>query len=102
MPNVCDNRLAISGPVDTVMDLVRSAESQEQAFDFDRLLPMPDDLKGEAGRALGPSGRPCSYEWSQSTWGSVERVGGGPAGIRPNRTCQMPLLDRVRASGGVP
>jgi hypothetical protein len=35
MPNVCDNRLAIVGPSEVVMELVKSLQGEEQPWTSD-------------------------------------------------------------------
>lgn len=77
MPNVCDNRLAISGPPEIVMELVRSVEGPEEALDFESLIPVPDEIDGPAGQALGESGLPVWYEWARIHWGVKWNAWGG-------------------------
>ena len=69
MPNVCDNRLAISGPPDAVRELVRSVGGPEEPFDFETLMPVPAEMLGPEGRQPGESGLPLWYEWARTHWG---------------------------------
>ncbi len=72
MPNWCDNRLAIAGPPDVVMELVRLVDGDEQQLDFERLLPMPQDLLDGADDDAPASiadGFPGWYLWRQEHWG---------------------------------
>jgi hypothetical protein len=93
MPNVCDNRLAICGPPEAVMQLVRTLESEEQALDFNTLIPTPDELNGPEGEAVGESGFPRWYEWNRTNWGvkwntwEVVRRGYGRTGRVRYRFC---------------
>src|SRR4051794_4660151 len=71
MPNCCDNRLAIAGPPDVVMELVRLLEGPEEKLDFERLLPTPRDLlEGADYDAPGiPDELPGWYQWHREHWG---------------------------------
>lgn len=77
MPNICDNRLAIAGPPEVVMDLVQSLQGKEQPLDFECLVPMPDVLLGPQGEIRGPSGFPRWYEWARTNWGVKWNAWGG-------------------------
>ena len=88
MPNWCDNRLAIAGPPNVVMELVRLLEGPEEKLDFERLLPTPDDLHAGAGYRVPGDGDPLPdwYEWRCEHWGvkwsarDVKRRGFGRTG----------------------
>ena len=106
MPNACENRLAITGPPGSVMELVRWLEGEDSRLDFERLVPMPPGLRGPAGNTLGASGLPLWREWANANWGvkwnawSVVRQGYGRTGrVRYRlRTAYGPpseFLDRV-------
>src|SRR5437016_3667433 len=70
VPNWCDNRLAIRGAPELVMELVELVEG-DGVFDFQRLVPMPDKIReGGAHQAGGlGNGLPGWYQWSVENWG---------------------------------
>lgn len=45
MPNWCYNTLVAEGPSDPVMEFVNGVRSNEQPFDFERIIPMPPVLR---------------------------------------------------------
>lgn len=47
MPNWCDNRIEISG--EGLADLLAFVASEDNAFDFEKIIPMPGILKHTAG-----------------------------------------------------
>ena len=52
MPNYCDNYLRIDGPVDAVKNLIDFVKSNENKFDFNKIVPMPDYIyQGPVGSA---------------------------------------------------
>jgi hypothetical protein len=57
VPNRCDNRLAISDPPASVMELVRVVQSEDSALDFDTVVRMPAQPRGGAGKRPGRLGR---------------------------------------------
>lgn len=77
MPNVCDNRLAISGPPNAVLELVRSVEGPEEPFDFETLIPVPAEMSGPDAQQPGESGLPLWYEWARTHWGVKWNAWGG-------------------------
>jgi hypothetical protein len=77
MPNVCLNRIAISGPPTVVMDLVRTLAGDEEPFDFEQLIPMPDAFLGAAGEEVTPTGLPRWYLWARTNWGVKWNAWGG-------------------------
>ena len=40
MPNYCDNYLRIDGPADAVKNLIDFVKSNENKFDFNKIVPM--------------------------------------------------------------
>ena len=44
MPNYCDNYLRIDGPADAVKTVIDFVKSSENKFDFNKIVPMPDDI----------------------------------------------------------
>ena len=105
MPNTCDNRLALAGPRDVVEDLVRVVASEDHALDFERLIPMPDWIKGSVGDGAGGAEW---REWRIAHWGvkwnawRVVRTGYGRTGrvryrFRTAYAPPLPILDHIAA-----
>jgi hypothetical protein len=77
VPNHCENGLAISGPPEIVMELVRAVDGPEEPFDFETLLPVPPEIAGPAGQEQGEPGLPVWYEWARTHWGVKWNAWGG-------------------------
>lgn len=45
MPNWCDNTVIVTGPDDEIKRFVDFVRSEESDFDFNRIAPMPEELK---------------------------------------------------------
>jgi hypothetical protein len=80
MPNHCDHRLVIVGPVAAITDLITLMQG-ETCFDFNKLIPMPQELKGttaptqrgqeaEAARLKAKYGHSDWYGWNCANWGT--------------------------------
>lgn len=72
MPNYCNNSLAIEGSHITVKKIIDFVRSEESAFDFNKIVPMPDYIYQGA---LGPEekkiyGKNNWYDWSIENWGT--------------------------------
>ena len=46
MPNHTANNLTVHGPAADVLRFVAQAKSEDRELDFNRLVPMPEDLRG--------------------------------------------------------
>jgi len=46
MPNWCWNKVKISGPADEVRKLAELVRTNESAFSFNKVIPMPEELAG--------------------------------------------------------
>ena len=63
MPNYCDNYLRIDGSADAVKTVIDFVKSSENAFDFNKIVPMPDYIrKGTTDWA--------DEKWSIENWGT--------------------------------
>ena len=72
MPNYCNNNLFIEGNPDTLKKIMSYVESNDNVFDFERIVPMPDSIyRGNIGQKeeeiYGKSNR---YDWSIENWGT--------------------------------
>lgn len=72
MPNYCENYLSIEGNNDTKKLIMEFVKSEENAFDFDKIVPMPDyiyrGVVGERERKI--YGENNWYDWSVKNWGT--------------------------------
>ena len=46
MPNWCANRVTISGDKEQIDVLIEMLETESQVFDFNKVIPMPEEIKG--------------------------------------------------------
>ena len=51
MPNWCENRLSVSGPKSVIAVIVQAIGLDRGEFDFNGIVPMPDDLHITKGSA---------------------------------------------------
>ncbi len=51
MPNWCENRLSVSGPKSVIAEIVKAVGLDRGEFDFNGIVPMPDDLHITKGSA---------------------------------------------------
>ena len=48
MPNWCHNRVSFSGTTEDIENLVSTLEGEDTRFDFNKVIPMPAELAGNA------------------------------------------------------
>ena len=48
MPNWCHNRVSFSGTTEDIENLVATLEGEDTRFDFNKVIPMPAELAGNA------------------------------------------------------
>lgn len=52
MPNWCFNHLTISGPEEAVSNIAKACRMQDNCFDFNGIVPMPEELDITSGSAV--------------------------------------------------
>lgn len=80
MPNHCTNQLIVSGPAPDVDALVLLMKGEANAFDFNKVIPMPEALKNTAANVGNHSPRQKAnlkehgytdwYSWAIANWGT--------------------------------
>lgn len=80
MPNHCTNRLIVSGPAPDVAALVLLMEGEASAFDFNKVIPMPEALRNTSSNTGAPSehqkanlkeyGYADWHSWAIANWGT--------------------------------
>ena len=77
MPNWCFNRVEICGEPEEMDEFRELVKSEESAFDFNKIVPMPEELvnttKGSnhvvSEELIEKYGADNWYDWSISNWG---------------------------------
>ena len=72
MPNYCDNSLSIEGPHDTLRKIHALVRGEENPFDFEKIIPMPDYIyRGTIGTEEKKIyGNNNWYDWRCENWGT--------------------------------
>lgn len=79
MPNHCSNRAVVTGPVLHVTQFVDRSQVGKEGFQFQNIVPMPNELKGTQSPAVEPQtpeakaliekyGFSNWYDWHVSNW----------------------------------
>jgi len=82
MPNWCDNSLKIEGKKKTLNKILEFVKSEDSVFDFNKIVPMPVELKGTTCPAYTDEDKAKYkalkkkygwgdwYEWALDNWGT--------------------------------
>lgn len=72
MPNYCYNSLSISGSNETLKKIYNLVHSDDNEFDFEKIIPMPDYIfRGSLGAEEEKIyGKNNWYDWSIEHWGT--------------------------------
>lgn len=70
MPNWCENKIEIFGSAEAIEQLVALVKSPDSDFDFNRLIPYPEEYAvGDVdGKAVGYNSG--GYDWCIRNWGT--------------------------------
>lgn len=72
MPNYCHNALFIDGNPETTKQILEVIKSEDNPFDFDKIIPMPDyiyrgNLSDKERKLYGKNNW---HDWSNENWGT--------------------------------
>ena len=79
MPNHCTNTLTIKGPAEILASFERKAKGEQEIFDVDNFLPMPQELRGNTSPSWNPEqdermlrkhGAKDWHDWALLNWGT--------------------------------
>lgn len=81
MPNHTANNLTVHGPAADVLRFVAQAKSEDRELDFNRLVPMPEDLRGTSSPARIQTQEEIDKTWADWRKAKEAKADGGPMGL---------------------
>jgi hypothetical protein len=74
MPNWCWNDLVVQGEPEEVKEVIEFVRSEDRPFDFERVIPIPEEVSGNPDGMVG-------YNWRIDNWGTKWNVSGVECGV---------------------
>ena len=70
MPNYCYNEITIEGDTTELKKLLRYVKSRESEFDFNKILPYPEEYSKMDAGGNNEGYQHGGYEWCIANWGT--------------------------------
>lgn len=70
MPNWCSNEIAITGDNENLQRLINLVKTDQADFDFNAVIPYPEEFAKLDADGSGAGYRAGGYEWCINNWGT--------------------------------